>query len=77
MVNQVNDIYLVGGDKMATYLDQAKEQLSLFSTTSIKVIPCSKNSNADALEILASMRDTNLLDAISMEFLAERNIHLQ
>ena len=37
LVNQVNDIYLVRGEKMAAYLDKAKEQLSLFSTASIEV----------------------------------------
>ena len=39
VVNQVNDIYLAKGEKMAVNLDKAKKQLSLFSATSIKVIP--------------------------------------
>ena len=38
VVNQVNDIYLERGEKMATYLDKAKKQLSLFFVASIKVI---------------------------------------
>ena len=75
-VNQVNDIYLARGANMA-YLDKAKEQLSLFSATSVEVIPRSKNSNTDALAKLASTRDADLLDAISIEFLAEPNIHPQ
>ena len=37
VVNQVNEIYLA--EKMAAYLDKAKEHLSLFSVASIKVIP--------------------------------------
>ena len=76
-MNQENDIYLARGEKMAAYLDKAKEQLSLFSATSIKVILRSKNSNNDALAKLASTRDANILDAVSVEFLAEPNIHLQ
>ena len=77
MVNQVNDIYLARGDKMVTYLAKAKEQLSLFSAASIDVIPRSKNSNADALAKLASTRDADLLDAVSVEFLAEPRIYPQ
>ena len=77
VVNQVNDIYLVRGEKMAPYLDKAKEQLSLFSVASIEVIPRSKNSNADALAKLASTRDAYLLHTVSVEFLAKPSIHLQ
>ena len=39
VVNQINDIYLARGEKMATYLNKAKEQLSLFFVASIQVIP--------------------------------------
>ena len=77
VMNQVNDIYLVRGEKMAAYLYKAKEQLSLFSVASIKVIPRSKNSNIDTIVKLASMRDADLLDAVSVEFLAESSIHSQ
>ena len=76
VVNQVNDIYLAREKKMAAYLGKTKKQLSLFFAASIEVIPQSKNSNTDALVKLASIRDTDLLDPISMEFLAEPNIHL-
>ena len=62
---------------MAAYLDKAKEQLSFFFVASIEVIPRSKNSNADALVKLASMRDADLLDAVSVEFLAKPSIHSQ
>ena len=75
VVNQVNDIYLARGENMAFYLDKAKEQLNLFSVASIEVIPRSKNSNVVALAKLASIRDTNLLDAVSIEYLAEPSIH--
>ena len=75
VVNQVNDIYLARQEKMVAYLDKAKEQLSLLSAASIDVIPRSRNSNADALAKLASIRDVDLLDAVFVEFLAEPNIH--
>ena len=77
VVNQVNDIYLARGKKMAAYLDKAKEQLSLFSTAFIEVIPQSKNSNSDSLVKLASTRDADLLDAISVDLLAKPSIHPQ
>ena len=75
MVNQVNDIYLARGETMAAYLDKAKDQLNLFFATCIEVIPRSRNSNTDALAKLASTRDADLLDAVSVEFLAEPDIH--
>ena len=77
MVNQVNDMYLAREEKMAVYLDKAKEQLSLFSTAAIEVISRTKNSNADTLAKLALTRDVDLVDTVFMEFLAEPNIHPQ
>ena len=75
-MNQVNDIYLARGEKMVAYLEKAKEFMGTFSTTSIKVILWFKNENADALAKLASTRDVELLDAVSVEFMAEPNIRL-
>ena len=75
VVNKVNDIYLMRGEKKVAYLDKVKEQLSLFSVASIEVIPQSKNSNPDALAKLASMREADQLDAVSMEYLVEHSIH--
>ena len=75
VMNQVNNIYLARGEKMVAYLEKVKKQLSSFSATSIEVIPRSKNSNVDVLAKLASTRDANLLDIVSMEFLAEPSIH--
>ena len=77
VVNQVNDIYLARGENMTTYLAKKKEQLSLFSIVSIEVMPRSRNSNADALAKLASTRDADLLNAVSVEFLAEPSIYPQ
>ena len=36
-----------------------------------------KNLNVDALAKLASTRDADMLDAISMEYLAKPSLHLQ
>ena len=77
VVNQVNDIYLVRGEKMAAYLEKAKKQLSSFSAASIEVIPQSKKSNTDVLAKLALTRDTNPLGLVSIEYLAKPIIHLQ
>ena len=77
VLNQVNDIYLARGEKIAAYLDKAKEQLSSFFAVSIEVIPRSRNSNTNALAKLASTKDTDLLDAVFVEFLAEPNIYPQ
>ena len=62
---------------MAAYLDKANEQLSLIFVASIEAIPQSKNSNANALAKLASTRDVDLLDAVSVEFLAEPSTYPQ
>ena len=66
VVNQVNDIYLARGEKTR----QMSNWVYSFPLP-IEVIPQSKNSNADALAKLVLTRDTDLLDAVSLEFLAE------
>ena len=38
VVNQVNDIYLAQGDKMAAYLEKAKGLMETFPIASIEVI---------------------------------------
>ena len=62
---------------MAAYLEKAQEQLTSFFVTSIAVILRSKNSNVHALAKLALTKDAYLLDAVSMEYLAEPSIHPQ
>ena len=59
---------------MVAYLEKAKGLMETFLITSIEVIPRSKNANADALMKLASTKDSELLDAVSIEFLVEPNI---
>ena len=70
-------MYLAQRDRMAAYLEKAKRLIEIFPISSIKVIPRSKNVNADALVKLALKSDTKLLDAVFVEFLAEPSIKLQ
>ena len=77
VVNQVNDIYLARVDRMAAYLEKVKGLMETFPITSIEVILQSKNANANALAKLALTRDSELLDAVSVEFLAEPSIKPQ
>ena len=73
VVNQVNDIYLARGERMVAYLEKAKKLMGTFPITSVDVITRSKNANSNALAKLASTKDAELLDAVSVEFLAEPN----
>ena len=56
---------------MVAYLEKAKGLMETFRITSIKAISQSKNANTDALAELASTRDSELLDAVSVEFLVK------
>ena len=62
------------GDRIAAYLDKAKELMETFLIALIEIILRSKNVNVDALAKLASTRDLELLDAVSIEFLSEPSI---
>ena len=73
-MNRVNDIYLASAEKMAAYLEKAKELMGTFPIASIEVILLSKNANTNTLDNLASTKDMELLDAVSVEFLAEPSI---
>ena len=77
VVNQVNDIYLARGERITAYLEKPKGLMKTIPTASIKVISRSKNTNVDALAKLASTTNAELLDAVSVEFLAEPNIKQQ
>ena len=69
VVNKVNETYHVRGEKMVTNLEKAKELIRSISTFSIEVVPRSKNSCADALAKLAYIKDAELLNVVSVEFL--------
>ena len=74
VVNEVNETYQVRGEKMVTYLVKAKELMESISAVTIEVVPRLKNANIDALAKLASTKDAELFNAISVEFLAKPRI---
>ena len=51
---------------MVAYLQKENKLMGTFPTASIEVIPQSNNANTDALAKLASTRDAELLDAVSI-----------
>ena len=59
---------------MAAYLHKAKSLLSSFSSYTIHQVPRSQNAQADALARLASIKDTELLEVIPVEFLDKPSI---
>ena len=54
---------------MVAYSEKAKELIGSISTFTIEVVPRLKNSNTDTLAKLAFIKDVELLNAISIEFL--------
>ena len=58
---------------MVAYLEKAKELMGSILVASIGVIPRSKNANAVAK--LASTKDADLLNPVSVEFLIETSIN--
>ena len=76
VVNQVNETYQAIGEKMVTYWEKMKELIGSISTFTIKVVPRLRNSNADGLAKLASTKDVELLNAVSIEFLSEPSCYI-
>ena len=69
VVCQINDEYQAQEEKMAAYLQKAKELLGSFSSYTVSQILRSRNMEADALARLALAKDTNQLKVISVETL--------
>ncbi|KAL5577628.1 hypothetical protein UlMin_019327 [Ulmus minor] len=74
IVNQVNSEYQAKGEKMASYLEKAKELLGQFDTVTITQIPRNENTNADALARLATGLEDSLLKTVPLEILDEPSI---
>ncbi|KAL5561391.1 hypothetical protein UlMin_031138 [Ulmus minor] len=74
IVNQVNSEYQAKGEKMASYLEKAKELLGQFDTVTITQIPRNENTNADALARLATRLEDSLLKTVPLEILDEPSI---
>ncbi|KAL5574095.1 hypothetical protein UlMin_023692 [Ulmus minor] len=75
IVNQVNSEYQAKWEKMAFYLEKAKELLGQFDTVTITQIPRNENTNADALARLATGLEDSLLKTIPLEILDEPSIN--
>ena len=73
-MNQVNSEYQAKGEKMASYLEKAKELLGQFDTVTITQIPRNENTNADALARLATGLEDSLLKTVPLEILDEPSI---
>ncbi|KAL5546806.1 hypothetical protein UlMin_006493 [Ulmus minor] len=74
IVNQVNSEYQAKGEKMASYLEKAKELLGQFDIVTITQIPRNENTNADALARLATGLEDSLLKTVPLEILDEPSI---
>ena len=62
-------------EKIAAYLQKAKDILSSFSSYTIHQVLRSQNDQAKALALLASTKDAELLEVIPVEFLNKPSIH--
>ena len=74
MVRQINDKYQAQKEKMAVYLQKAKELLGSFGSYTISQIPRSQNAEADALAQLASIKDAGQLKIVIVETLDSPSI---
>ena len=59
---------------MVAYLQKAKYLLSAFSSYTIQLVLRAQNVQVDALARLASTKDTELREVITVEFLNEPSI---
>ena len=77
VVCQVTDEYQAWVEKMAAYLQKAKDLLSMLSSYIIQQVPRGQNVQADALARLTSTKDVELLEVIPVEFLKDSSIHTE
>ncbi|KAL5571885.1 hypothetical protein UlMin_021482 [Ulmus minor] len=69
VVSQVNSEFQAKGEKMASYLEKAKEAMDQFDTVTIIQVPRAENTNADALARLATGLEERLLKTVLIEIL--------
>ena len=74
VVCQITNEYQACGEKMAAYLQKAKDLLNTLSSFKIQQIPREQNVQGDALARLASTKDSKLMKVIPVEFLREPGI---
>ncbi|KAL5560858.1 hypothetical protein UlMin_030605 [Ulmus minor] len=69
VISQVNSEFQAKGEKMASYLEKAKEAMNQFDTVTIIQVPRAENTNADALARLATGLEERLLKIVPIEIL--------
>ncbi|KAL5561422.1 hypothetical protein UlMin_031169 [Ulmus minor] len=69
VVSQVNSEFQAKGEKMASYLEKAKEAMNQFDTVAIIQVPRVENTNADALARFATGLEERLLKTVPIEIL--------
>ncbi|KAL5565982.1 hypothetical protein UlMin_029146 [Ulmus minor] len=69
LVSQVNSEFQAKGEKMASYLEKAKEAMNQFDTVTIVQVPRIESTNADALARLATGLEERLLKIVPIEIL--------
>ncbi|KAL5560700.1 hypothetical protein UlMin_036911 [Ulmus minor] len=74
VVSQVNSEFQEKGEKMASYLEKAKEAMNQFDTVTIIQVPRAKNMNADALARLATGLEERLLKTVPIKILEAPSI---
>ncbi|KAL5572098.1 hypothetical protein UlMin_021695 [Ulmus minor] len=74
VVSQVNSEFQDKGEKMASYLEKAKEAMNQFDMVTIIQVPRAENTNADALARLATGLEERLLKTVPIEILEVRSI---
>ncbi|KAL5582363.1 hypothetical protein UlMin_014805 [Ulmus minor] len=74
VVSQVNSEFQAKGEKMASYLEKAKEAMNQFDTVTIIQVPRAENTNADALARLATGLEERLLKTVPIEILETPSI---
>ncbi|KAL5541983.1 hypothetical protein UlMin_009693 [Ulmus minor] len=74
VVSQVNSKFQAKGEKMASYLEKAKEAMNQFDTVTIIQVPRVENTNADALARLATGLEERLLKTVPIEILEAPSI---
>ncbi|XP_062080792.1 uncharacterized protein LOC133785589 [Humulus lupulus] len=68
VVYQILGEYSARGLRMVAYLNKAKDLLAQFEEYTIKVVPREQNSNANAVEKLASAKDADTLNIVPVEY---------
>ena len=62
---------------MVSYLNKAKDLLAQFESYTLQQVPRDQNSNADALAKLASAKDADTLNIVSVKRLSAPSIQVE